>query len=88
VRRAGVTVTLVTVCVASAITPRGSNVDVVVCTILGGAVALTAVVSWLYGVITLWWTSVDPNPVTPLQRPRYWPGSKADLAQRAVKDPV
>jgi ABC-type Fe3+ transport system permease subunit len=64
--------------------PRGSSVDLFVCVVLGVVVVLTLVGVLVKGAVSEWWANVDPNPTPPPLKPRYWPGSKADLAQKAA----
>lgn len=51
------------------------------------AVGLLGVLAWwVKEMVSEWWAIHDPNPVAPAQEPRYWPGSKADLEQKAAKE--
>ncbi len=84
-KRTGLTFALILVAVLSAFTPRGSNVDVLICVALGIAAVLTALGGWFRGAVGEWWAGVDPSPHPPALKPRYWPGSKADLAQKAAE---
>lgn len=49
-----------------------------------GLLVLYGVVSWAWGNISENWANVNPSPIPPPLQPRYWPGSKADLAQKAA----
>lgn len=41
---------------------------------------------WAKATASEWWALHDPNPVAPALKPRYWPGSKADLEQKAAEE--
>jgi hypothetical protein len=84
VKRVGFTFSLIVVAGVAYATPRGSSVDVVLCLVLG-AVVVFGSLTMLKGAVSEWWANVDPSPRPPLLKPRYWPGSKADGAQKAAR---
>jgi hypothetical protein len=83
-KRVGMTFGLTAVAGFAYAIPRGSSVDLVVCVVLGVVVVLTLVGVLVKGAVSEWWANVDPNPTPPPLKPRYWPGSKADVRQTAV----
>jgi hypothetical protein len=83
-KRVGMTFGLIVVAGCAYAIPRGSSVDLVVCVVLGAVAVLTLVGVLVKGAVSEWWANVDPNPMPPALTPRYWPGSKADLAQKAA----
>lgn len=83
-RRVGMTFGLIAVAGCAYAIPQGSSVDLVICVVLGVVVVLTLVGVLVKGAVAEWWANVDPSPMPPALKPRYWPGSRADLAQKAA----
>lgn len=84
-KRVGLTFALVGVAVLTVFTPRGSAADWLICAVLGVLAVLTALGGWFKGALGEWWAGVDPSPHPPGLPPKFWPGGKADVAQKAAK---
>lgn len=48
-------------------------------------IVLVGLAWWAYQAFGEWWAAVDPNPTPPPHHPIYWPGGKADVAQKAAE---
>jgi hypothetical protein len=77
----------IVLCVSALWAPAGHFMDWVAC----GAIALLVAhgVGWLvWGSVSEWWAIHGPNPVAPEKKPRYWPGSTMDKAQKGAEAEV
>lgn len=84
-KRAGLTAVLILFAVLTVFTPHGGTADVLICAVLGVVAVLAALGGWFKGAFGEWWAGVDPSPHAPVLKPRYWPGSKRDVAQKAAE---
>jgi hypothetical protein len=86
-KRTGMTVVLIllgTLAWASSTTPWLDGLMLLVVLGVFALIVLTGLGWWGYQAFGEWWASVDPNPTPPPLKPRYWPGSKADVRQKAM----
>ena len=87
-KRAGMTVVLIlfgTLAWASSTLPWLDGIMLLFVLGLLGLIVLSGLGWWAYQVLGEWWALVHPDPTPPPLKPRYWPGSKADLKQKAAE---
>lgn len=84
-KKIGLTFALIGLAILTVFTPQGSNADILICAGLGVVAVLSALGGWFKGAFGEWWAGVGPSPHAPVLKPRYWPGSKRDVAQKAAE---
>jgi hypothetical protein len=86
-KRAGMTAVLIllgTLAWASSTMPWLDGFMLLVVAALLLVIVLVGLTWWAHEAFAEWWAAVDPNPTPPGLKPRYWPGSKRDVVQKAA----